>query len=328
MIDRRASILLTGLGVLSPWPLIPLQAEPRRLLALYGRPVLLDNIFMLGPRHDCDAEGACARNRFDLGQVEDQRSGAESIITGVLTNRRDWVERGWQMLDWAIRHQRPDGLFPSRGAEFHSSSLFQEALARALIVDPGAATPERLGSLRRGAKWLVANDDAGLQLNRKYTHRNYVLTAALGQSAVLLGDASFAKASAMWARRGLAAQWADGVNPELSGYDVSYQMVGPLFALRYYPNCPDVRLRQELSTMVVKAVSWWLRRLDAEGGMDLGKSTRVGKENQENGKPKIINYVEALQVLVFGGVLIDQPEWLSMADKLISPARRQLGLPK
>src|SRR6185437_12231422 len=106
---------------------------------------------------------------------------------------------------------------------FHSTSLFVEAAARGLLLlkqynatayaDTLAAdTPKT----RAAARWLTQPEIAekGRKNNRPYTHRRWIVAAALGQAAALTGDSRLAEAAADYAREGLALQTPAGINPE------------------------------------------------------------------------------------------------------------------
>jgi hypothetical protein len=325
-LTRRAVVLgapsLIGLtGASSPRS----KLIPAASLSGYDNALLTSSLYAMPPRHDCDEHGACGVNRNDVGMIEYQRDGTEAIIHGLVMKRPDWVKRGWMILDWGITRQTPDGYFKCRGGRFHSNSLFIEALARALLIQPEQQTPLRINALKAAAEWLNHNDAEGIELDAPYTHRKFVVMSALGQSSTLLRQQDLFIGAIRWANRGLSAQSSDGINPERGGYDVSYQMVGPLFAIRYLPFCPSVSLRNRLTVMTVKAVNWWTARVGSDGQIAPGASTRVGKEGVNGGPGKPINYAEAIQVLVLGSRLLKQPDWLRTAALIRPSVDRQIG---
>jgi hypothetical protein len=95
------------------------------------------------------------------------------------------------------------GGFDSRDP-FHSTSFFVEALGRSSLIDPSGATPERVQCLRRAAHWLMASPAAekGIISNRPYTHRRYILAAALGQAGRVTGEQDSTHRAAKWADEG------------------------------------------------------------------------------------------------------------------------------
>jgi hypothetical protein len=124
-------------------------------------------------------------------------------------------------------------------------------------------------------------------------------------------------AATTWATEGLALQRLDGVNPERGGYDINYQMVGPLHAARYLPVCGDSALRSRVRTMMRRAGAWELQRIRPDGSVDVSGSTRIGRELYD-GHPKTLNYYDLFEALVYGAQLVD-PAWLEAAAKLGRP---------
>jgi hypothetical protein len=324
LINRR--LILVGAPSLAAFKGAPLPRSAASHVTAYDSPLLTSSVYSTPPRHDCDETGACSINRNDIGMIEYQRDGTEAIIHGLVLNRPDWVKRGWAMLDWGLTRQTPEGFFKCRGGRYHSNALFTEALARALLIQPAQQTRMRMSALKAAAEWLDHSDAEGMELNARFTHRSFILASALGQSSTLLQSKQLYNGCLRWASRGFAAQRPDGVNPELGGYDASYQMVGPLFALRYLPFCPSTRLRQKLGKMALLAVAWWVSRLRSDGQIDSTGSTRVGKEAVDGGPGKPVNYAEAIQVLVIGAKLLDRPDWLEIAAKILPSVKRQIGI--
>lgn len=323
MISRRNVVLsAVSLPVLTSG--LPAVENTSALTTLYFDPLLKD-ILSRQPRRDCNAEGACGPNRGGFERIEYQRDGTEAIIGGLVTRNADWLVAGWKMLDWGQSHLTEERFTLSRGDWFHVTSLFVEALARALIVDPKAATASRLHSLQAGANLLLKYEQDGMRANAPLTHRFFILFAALGQSHTLLGDQRYGLSAWRWAERGLALQAADGVNPELGGFDASYQIVGPLFAMRYYPNCNEKYKRARISEMVRKALNRWLNNVDVKGNVETSGSTRIGKEFY-SGRIKHINYYETFQALVFAGRLFSDNKYLQAASLIRPTAFKALGI--
>src|SRR5581483_2534362 len=122
--------------------------------------------------------------------------------------------------------------------------------------------------------------------------------AAFGQAGAVTGDSRLIQRAERWAGEGLDLQRADGTNPEKDGYDVGYQMVGVLMALRYLPVCGTPALRMRLREMVRRAAEPEIERMALDGSIGLQSSTRVGKEHARNGKLKDVPYGEIMQALV------------------------------
>lgn len=117
-----------------------------------------------------------------------------------------------------------------------------------------------------------------------------------------------------WAVEGLLMQKGNGVNPEAGGWDVSYQMVGPLYALRYIPVCGNDSLISRLCVMIQKALEWEITRMLPNGEIDISGSTRIGRENFGK-NVKTMNYYEAFQAFAYAGQIVN-PDWLIYADRI------------
>jgi hypothetical protein len=291
---------------------------------LIRNPLLVDALYRRGVSSDVDQDtGAAELNRRTYTAIGFQRQGAEWIVHGVASGREEWCALGWRVLDWGIDHQLPGGGFG--GAEtFFSTAQFIEALARACLVDPSGATPRRVRALTAGAYWLTrpANLVPGRRANLPYTHRRYVLAAALGQAGAVSGDRSLSEAGARWAQEGIALQRPDGVNPERGGFDVSYQMAGVLMAQRYLAACEFPVARRSVRLMTQKAVDWELSHVENSGRIASAGSTRVGLERMLDGTPKRIGYNEVLQALVYAALTMPEPAWLETASRIATLPER------
>lgn len=322
LLDRRlllrcavSAACAAGLGALGARDC---RGEDAAALTVWLRhPLLVRTLYRHEVSRDYDADGAAGANRAGYRWIEEQRQGGEWIVRGYAEERPEWIARGWRELDWGLAHQQSDGGFGSQDP-FHSTSLFVEALARSCLIDPAGATPARVGGLQRAVAWLgsAAVEVQGARANLPYTHRRYILAAAFGQSAGVLGASRWMRTAAQWADRGLALQLADGTNPEKGGFDASYQMVGVLMALRYWPVCGDKAQKTQLRSMIRRAVNGELGRQRDDGSIDATGSTRVEMEHARSGKMKEINYAEILQALVFAAQALAEPKWQRAAEKI------------
>lgn len=287
------------------------------LSELIRHPLLAQTLYRHAVSRDYSPDGAAGSNRAGYRWIEEQRQGAEWVVRGTAAGRADWVALGWHELDWGLARQAADGGFGG-GDAFHSASFFVEALARACLIDPASATPPRRDGLARAADWLhsPAAERRGVPANAPYTHRRYLLAAALGQAATVTGDTALARRAQRWAEEGLGLQDAAGTNPERGGFDAGYQMVGVLMALRYLPHCEPPALRGQLRRMIRRAVAPELARLRSDGSIDPSGSTRIESERARSGKPKDVPYGEIVQALVFAAQALPEPDWLAPARQI------------
>ncbi len=163
--------------------------------------------------------------------IELQRQGIFSIVSGIRAENDAEIRAGLQQFDWGWAHQSPDGSFPgtaggSTGQEFHSSSLFVEAAARAALLlksySPITYSPDSAyynsvvarytANVHAAALWFTNPGvaSAGQAYNQPFTHRRYLLAATLGESAALTGDTSLSAAAIPYIQDGLSRQLPSG----------------------------------------------------------------------------------------------------------------------
>lgn len=292
------------------------NAAPDILDRLIHAP-LLKAFYNTKPQGHVDANALVGLNIAKKTLVEDQRLGTEWILRGIVSGHPDWITRGWQMLDVGLSWQLPDGSF--QPSYFHSSSLYLESVARACLLD-GSHTEKYADGLKRGCDWLLLpkNLDLGLEQNAPYTHRWYILAACFGQAGALLGDQELIARGNSFAVTGLDKQRADGVNPELGGFDCSYQFVGPLFAYRYYPWASS-SIQKRIRRMARAAIQLGISKIQDDGSIDMSGSTRNGKEIA-SGILKRPNQTEIFQVLAFADLLDPHDEWRAAGIRLAKHA--------
>lgn len=319
---RRRAMLLAACAAVTPFPAAFAAGEDGAVPSLRTMiidPLLVRSLYRHAVSRDYSDNGAAGTNQSGYQWIEEQRQGAEWIVRGYAQSKPEWIALGWRELDWGLAQQQGDGGFASRDP-FHSSSFFVEALARSCLIDPEGATRRRIEGLARAAHWLMSGkaEEKGVPNNWPYTHRRYILSAAFGQAAAVTGEGHFVQRAERWAGEGLDLQRSDGTNPEKDGYDVGYQMVGVLMALRYLPVCHNAGLRLRLHDMIRRATQPEVDRMGPDGSISLKSSTRVGKEHARNGKLKDVPYGEIMQALVYGAHALPEPGWLRPAERIAS----------
>ncbi|MFN8420160.1 MAG: sulfotransferase [Anaerolineae bacterium] len=303
------------------------------LLTLFSDPVLMHTVYQAqSPLHDIADSGAVTINaQWEQGQtdrwyIELQRRCALLITTGLLHGTHTLIERGWRALTWGFRQQDTDGSFPtSAGAPLHTSSFFIEAAARSLLLlqeansqQDHARIVEYSARIHASARWLTRPEvaEAGRQANMPFTHRRWLMAAALGQAARLTKDAELAQHAASYAHDGLRLQTSEGVNPELSGYDVRYQYIGVFFATVYALTCADPLLRAQVSAMITRALDWLATKLQADGTLGIAGSTRVGIERNREGAIKTVEDVQLVETLALAARLTGDLGYRRLAARI------------
>jgi len=284
---------------------------------------------------DIDPSGAIGINaKFEAGQstkwyIEVQRACADLIEAGVTTQNSQLIERGLLVLHWGLQKEADDGSFPGTGEPFHSTSLFVDGAARSLLLlkqqgDSRYATTitDDSAKLEKAAQWLMRPDieGPGLKANLPFTHRYYILAAALGEVSALTGDTAMAQRSKEYAEAGLPKQQSDGINPEKNGYDVSYQMVGIMHAEHYFTtlDCDQNKeMCDGLRHMISNGLSWERAHQQGDGSIDIGLSTRIepGAVGR-GGKQKGVNYKEVMEAFVYGATITGEKENQDAAQQI------------
>lgn len=299
--------------------IVDMNAPAADLPSLIRHPFLVGTLYSWPVTGVVNADGAVSVNRDGkLRFVEEQRQGGEWITRGLVSLKATWIDYGWLQLNWGVDRQLPDGSFGEEDV-YHSTSLFIEALARACILDPEAATEKHRRCLAAGTAWLLEPERAARYqpVLDAFFHRRFILASLLGEAGQVLDDASVGAAAIVYAADAFAAQTSDGVNPEVGGYDINYQLAGCLFALRYLATNPVADMRTGTRVLVSRALDNALRLQLPDGTFDTRGSLRTGVELGRTGTVKGVNYPEVIQTLVYASVLLDRPELLDNARRIV-----------
>jgi hypothetical protein len=271
--------------------------------------------------------------------IEEQRPGADLIAGGIATNNSEAIDRGLLVLNWGFAQQKPDGGFDCPDT-FHSTSFFVEAVAHSLLMLQASEYSSRYSQaiadmepkLLSAARWMTIrqNEIHGGKNNRRYTHRRYLVAAALGETGILTGDALLVDRSEAYVREGIALQSASGYNPELGGWDSSYHAKGLVFACRYYTIVANEDTKQRLYKMLDKAMKWEASRVSDDGGINTEGNTRVGGKKTEKGRLGKGKTVEARQVyraFYYWSVISGDSSYEKLAEKVALKANPDMNHP-
>ena len=244
--------------------------------------------------------------------IEEQRYAADAIVAGIVQDNEEVIERGMLALEWGAKQQQSDGAFNCPD-NFHSTSFYVEAVAHSCILLKGSKYypnyQDRMEKLKttitNAINWMLKPEvlTLGKKRNEPYTHRRYLVAAAIGEAGVLCNNDNFIKQSSLFINEGLSLQDTAGVNPEKKGYDCSYQAVGLLFAHRYFDIVADQKKKAALIPMFSKGFKWLLSRIDENGKINGEGNTRTGfgQEKVRSGKPKGISYGAIVNSLLWWG---------------------------
>jgi hypothetical protein len=261
--------------------------------------------------------------------IEEQRNGADAICGGIAQQDPTAIERGLKVLRWGFEQQQPDGSFSCPDA-FHSTSFFVEAAAHACLLLGASQYSDRYANdvdwitprLLKAALWMVqpAVEIPGRQHNAPYTHRRYLVAAALGEAGMLCSNQFLIDKSKGYIREGIGLQAPSGFNPEMNGYDCSYQAVGLFFAERYYDLVADDQIKQQLTVMLRNANDWLKSRILPDGTLDPTGNTRtgLGQEQSRNNVPKKIAYAQAYSAFYRWSLISGDPAFERLAEKVVA----------
>jgi hypothetical protein len=267
------------------------------------------------------------RNGRGPWYIEEQRRGEDAILAGLAQNDPDAIGRGLMIFDWGFRQQSPDSSFACPDA-FHSTSFFVESTAHAcLLLSHSTFGPryrDRIEAMtpkiHAAALWLAdpRNARVGQARNKPYTHRRYLLAAALGESGLLCRDTRLVEASKAYVREGVALQSPEGFNPEKAGPDTSYHAVGLVFAMRYDTLVADPETRALLRPMIRRGVQWLATRIRADGSIDPSGNTRtgLGQEKGRSGIPKTLNTGAAYRAFEYWWRVEGDPSYHDLARRV------------
>lgn len=266
--------------------------------------------------------------------IEEQRYGSDLVGGGIASGDANAIDRGLSILSWGFRQQQPDGGFDCPDA-FHSTSFFVEATAHSLLLLESSAFAQRYRPviedmkprLHAAARWMIEpkNEGPGRKHNEPFTHRRYLVAAALGETGILLHDAALIARSADYIREGEALQDASGFNPERGGWDSSYHAVGMVFAERYYTIVADDSLRPALFRMLEKAAAWEASRVNPEGEISTEGNTRVGgivSEENRSGKAKKVAVSSAYRAFYYWSRISGDARFEQLAKKIAARAHQ------
>jgi hypothetical protein len=250
--------------------------------------------------------------------IEVQDHADEAIIGGLARHRPRVWKAGLREYDWGFAHQGRDGSFLGTANPFHSTSFFVAAVAHTILVlrhsrRVRASVPARviahveryLPKLHAAATWMARADvwNAGLAGDAPFTHRRYLVADAVGLSGLLTHDKGLMDRADQALALGLSAQRRDGVNPELDGFDSSYQAVGLMYAQRYLAWLPHERLARRLSGMIRRGLAWERTRVLASGEVSASGNTRTaGQERIFNGSTKTVSTGIVARVLAWWAI--------------------------
>lgn len=270
--------------------------------------------------------------------IEQQRYGADLIAAGL--NRRDRVllRQGILVINWGVQQQAQDGSFPQCADAVHSTSLFLEALTRAVRTIDAKPSHGRIcdqlgydrdawvSSAVRMSHWLIKADGETAKKDLyPFSHRYFLRAVGLQRTSLLSksNKQPFATEARKYAHYGVKSQRADGVLPERDGFDISYQALGMKYASQYTALAPGSGLRSKIANMFQHAVPLFQSRINEGGEVDLDDSTRSA-ETGRSGRPKRFDRFNAMLAFTSGYQLTGDVAYRMLVQRLLR-TRKQVS---
>ena len=295
---------------------------------------------------------ACKRDTWGMGQ---QTFAVDPIEDGVHRRDKTLIDKGIRALAWgeavpindeAIHelHRDCDGRTIADYGYTHHTTQWLEAMGRAtylLAASPWAGEYhatidatinriEQVAALETRPKnydhWVSEIKDA---YGNDFTHRAFMMAAALGLASTLTDNRSDARSWERHARsiaqRAIDNQSPAGVNPERGGYDVQYQMYGTWLATLYVSTLrPDDPQRDDLVRTIHRAVEWMAGRVRPNGTIRIRGTTRVCVEDLWTAgapAPKL-DPAETVRTFLLWGHLTRDPDLVELAARIDAADKR------
>jgi hypothetical protein len=271
--------------------------------------------------------------------IEEQRYGGDAVCAGVAAGNTTAIDRGLKILHWGFEHQETDGSFNCPDA-FHSTSFFVEAAAHACLILSGSQHANQYAAdidwlrprILKAAQWMMqpSVEGTGKARNASFTHRRYLVAAALGEAGVLCQRQPLIEKSISYIHEGISLQAPSGSNPEKGGDDCSYHAAGLYYAERYYDLVADGETKEHLHGMLKKGYAWLQSRVLSDGTIEVSGNTRTGDgaEQSRNGVAKKVNYGVIYQGLYHWSVISGDPTYAKLAERVFAGEaiyKRSLG---
>ncbi|MEM9482194.1 MAG: hypothetical protein AAGA83_00730 [Cyanobacteria bacterium P01_F01_bin.116] len=268
-----------------------------------------------------------ANGLSDIWYIEEQRFGADAIISGLIHNDQQAIDAGFQMFDWGFTQQQNDGGFLPTQDPFHSTSMFLGSVAYSLLTLQESIIGELyndiiesyLPKLQLAGQWMIQEEvwTTGNNNNSPYTHRNYSVATTLGLTGKLTGDQTLIEYANQSIHEGLNKQLSNGVNPEKGGHDSSYQMAGALHAMRWLTHFSTDALAAGVAEMINNSLIWEESMILPSGAVSTEGNTRTnGTEITRLGKPKGINQREIIHGFAYWSSITGDKHWETNAHNI------------
>ena len=289
---------------------------------------------------------ACKRDTWGIGQ---QTFAVDPIEEGVHRRDKTLIDKGIRALAWGEAvpindagihelHRECDGATTADFGYTHHTTQWLEAMGRAsyllaaspwageyrATIDATIARIEEVAALEtRPDNYDHWVDEIKDSYGNDFTHRAFMMAAALGLASTLTDDRAAARNWERHARsiakRAIDNQWRSGVNPERGGYDVQYQMYGTWLGVLYLSTLrPEDPQREDMVRTIDRAVQWMTGRIKPNGTIRIRGTTRVCVEDLWSvGAPAPkVDPAETVRTFLLWGHLTSDPDLVKLAVRI------------
>lgn len=269
--------------------------------------------------------GAMGANLTTSGfSLASQQLGSYYVRAGLIRRSPRLIKRGFKAFNYAFRRQQPDGSFGPRQVEDYA--FFVEAVSHSGLLVRSSRYGRRFAGrirryerdVRRATSYMIAPAPwAAFQgRNSSYTHTGYSVGSALALARKFTGRRELERFGRSAVRLSLSRQRRNGVNPELGGYDVRYQMAGIAYAERFAVYFPDGRLARRIERMTNRGLRWMSGRVAGNGYIRWQGSSRSCRERSSNGSAKTPGYAHAIRGFAYWAALEGRPRLMQDARRM------------
>lgn len=207
--------------------------------------------------------------------------------------------------------------------------------SKTIKVDAGGPCPTTV------AVWdcWLSHWNTNAKLGYEYTHKRYIMSAALSYAALLTTDvktsSTFTAYATLIALNGVNLQWTSakqgpsfaGVNPEKDGYDIGYQTWGVDLALKTHASMDQTTAASSaIFAAALRGLVWELSRFNTvTGAVIYGNDTRTCKEKGYNNLPKVFEPNGVVHSLLYMGMKYKNADLIARAVQISDAQKRGLN---
>lgn len=288
-------------------------------------------------------DGAMGRNKERYVTVAFQRAALSLVFSGISKKDPALIQEGIGGIQYGFKRQREDGGFETGTAkgkrlqevdELSSAAFFLAAVGMAhRLIEASPFEPQFRNELlelkpkiQRAMQWLAGRQQVLREYDAHTANRLVFDALAFTINGALLGDGSLQQTGEAFLEAALTMQQPDGIFPEKGGHDSSYQATTLLLLQYYWVFAPPPANAAEIFDAIARGIAWEKTRISSTGEVSAAGNTRTGLGQEEVlGRSKNINYLEAVQALLFWSVIAGSPDSQEIALRVFAHMTESQG---